>query len=149
MRSGSPTYADTARTSWAHFPDIEPKLHTSRTKSDISDRILSRKYGHGIVEVIVLTMTGDAMARLWEADPGARFARRLGRSAHELGDTKEDITCPDLWELSNGDVAAIGRDLTEAYRDRLPSGVSVGPDERIVILPRNLIIAAKPDIPDA
>ena len=89
------------------------------------------------------------MARLWEADPGARFARRLGKSPHELGDTKEDITCPDLWELSNGDVAAIGRDLTEVYRDQLPSGVSVGPDERIVILPRNLLIAAKPDIPDA
>ncbi|GAA4241076.1 hypothetical protein GCM10022254_68480 [Actinomadura meridiana] len=86
---------------------------------------------------------------MWEADPRAHFMRRLGKSAHELGDTKEDLTCPDLWELSNGDVAAIGRDLTEVYRDRLPSGVSVGADERIVVLPRNMIIAAKPDIPDA
>lgn len=89
------------------------------------------------------------MAGMWEADPAARFARRLGKSPHELGDTNEGVTCPDLWELTNGDVAAIGRDLTEVYRDQLPSGVSVGPDERIVILPRNMVIAAKPDIPDA
>jgi hypothetical protein len=89
------------------------------------------------------------MARLWEADPTARFARRLGKAAAELGDTKEDLSCPDLWELTNGDVAAIGRDLTDLYLAQLPPGVSVGPDERIVVLPRNLVIAAKPDIPDA
>ena len=89
------------------------------------------------------------MARLWEADPAAQFTRRLGKSPHELGNTNEDITCPDLWELSNGDVAAIGRDLTEVYRDQLPPGVNVGSDERIIILPRNMVIATKPDIPDA
>lgn len=89
------------------------------------------------------------MARPWEADPTARFARRLGRSAAELGDTREGVSCPDLWELTNGDILAIGRDLTEVYRDQLPSGVSVADDERIVVLPRNLVISAKADIPDA
>ncbi|MFD0851206.1 hypothetical protein ACFQ07_03200 [Actinomadura adrarensis] len=89
------------------------------------------------------------MHRPWEADPDAEFACRFGKSAQQLGDTKEDLTCPDLWELTNGDVAAIGRDLTELHRDRLPPGVSVGPDERIVILPRNMVVAAKPDIPNA
>jgi hypothetical protein len=73
----------------------------------------------------------------------------LGKSPAVLGDTKEDLTCPDLWELTNGDIVAIGRDLTEVYRNQLPPGVHVGADERIVVLPRNLVIAAKPDIPDA
>ncbi|MGW3227134.1 hypothetical protein [Kitasatospora sp. NPDC001095] len=31
--------------------------------------------------------------------------------------------CPDIWLLSNGDVAVIGRDLTEDHRGRLPEGV--------------------------
>lgn len=88
-------------------------------------------------------------ARRWEADPQATFARRLGRSALELGETSAGPTCPDIWELSNGDVAVVGRDLTAAYRDRLPSGVSIGDDERLVVVPRSMMLAAKPDIPDA
>lgn len=89
------------------------------------------------------------MARPWEADPSAGFRRRLGKSALELGETKADPTCPDIWEMDNGDVGVIGRDVTESYRDRLPDGVSIGPDERFVILPRSMVVAAKPDIPDA
>lgn len=87
--------------------------------------------------------------RPWEADPSASFTRRLGRSALELGNTTADPSCPDIWELSTGDIAVIGRDLTEQLALRLPEGVSVGPDERLVVLPRNMMIAAKPDIPDA
>ncbi|MFI1192356.1 hypothetical protein ACH4T9_03645 [Micromonospora sp. NPDC020750] len=89
------------------------------------------------------------MTRRWEADGAADFARRLGRSAAELGESGGTTTCPDVWELSNGDVAVIGRDLTDAYSGRLPEGVSVGEDERVVIIPRSMIVAAKPDIPDA
>ncbi|RAY12415.1 hypothetical protein DPM19_25035 [Actinomadura craniellae] len=89
------------------------------------------------------------MARPWEADPAAGFRRRLGKSAGELGNTNADPTCPDIWELDNGDVAVIGRDLTAQYARQLPPGVSIGDDERLVVLPRNMVIAAKPDIPDA
>jgi hypothetical protein len=59
------------------------------------------------------------MPRVWEADPKAVFRRRLGKSALELGGTNDDPTCPDIWELDNGDVAVIGRDLTDIYS--LPS----------------------------
>jgi hypothetical protein len=90
-----------------------------------------------------------AVKRPWEADPAAVLARRLGKSAVELGDSTSATTCPDIWELSNGDVAVIGRDLTTAYAGRLPDGVSVGADERLVVIPRNMVVAAKPDIPDA
>jgi hypothetical protein len=89
------------------------------------------------------------MPRNWEADPAATFERRLGKSALELGNTSNNPTCPDIWELNNGDVAVIGRDLTENYATRLPEGVSVGSDERLVIIPGIMLRAAKVDIPDA
>ncbi|MBT8223914.1 MAG: hypothetical protein KJO75_00220 [Dactylosporangium sp.] len=75
--------------------------------------------------------------------------RRLGKSALELGETTATPTCPDIWELSNGDVSVIGRDLTASYAGRLPEGVHIGADERLVVIPRTMLVAAKPDIPDA
>jgi hypothetical protein len=89
------------------------------------------------------------MARAWEADPSALFVRRLGKSAVELGNSDGKEECPDIWQLDNGDVAVIGRDLTDAYGSRLPSGVVLAPDERLVVIPGDMLRAAKPDIPDA
>jgi hypothetical protein len=89
------------------------------------------------------------MERPWEADPTAGFKRRLGKSALELGDTNATAGSPDIWELENGDIAVIGRDLTDSYADRLPEGVGIVHDERLVVIPRNMLLAAKPDIPDA
>ncbi|WP_047867707.1 hypothetical protein [Nocardiopsis sp. RV163] len=89
------------------------------------------------------------MTRPWEADPSADMARRLGRSPAELGNTDRASGCPDIWELDNGDIAVIGRDLTDAYAERLPSGAAIAEDERLVVIPRNTLIAAKADIPDA
>jgi hypothetical protein len=84
----------------------------------------------------------------WDADPNAGFRRRLGKSPTELGNTDANPRCPDIWELDNGDVAVVGRDLTRHYRDRLPADVNVGDDERLVVIPGNMLVAAKPDIPD-
>ncbi|MFJ5952532.1 hypothetical protein [Streptomyces noursei] len=89
------------------------------------------------------------MARAWDADPSALFVKRLGKSAEELGNSQGREQCPDIWQLSNGDVAVIGRDVTDHYRSRLPDGVAVGEDERLVVIPGNMLSAAKPDIPDA
>lgn len=89
------------------------------------------------------------MKRPWEADPAASFSRRLGKSAAELGDTGGRTGCPDIWELDNGDVVVIGRDLTSSYLPRLPDGVTIADDERLVVIPHNMIVAAKADIPDA
>ncbi|MDT0403970.1 MULTISPECIES: hypothetical protein [Streptomyces] len=88
------------------------------------------------------------MSRPWEADPATTFKRRLGKSPQELGHTTDNPDCPDIWELGNGDIAVIGRDLTVPLGGKLPEGVSVGADERIVVIPRNMLIAAKPDIPN-
>jgi hypothetical protein len=88
------------------------------------------------------------MTRAWEADPSASFLRRLGSFG---GDPRTGRfgSCPDIWELDNGDIAVIGRDLTESYTSRLPGDVSVAKDERLVIIPRETLISAKVDIPDA
>ncbi|GIH98525.1 hypothetical protein Pta02_05340 [Planobispora takensis] len=90
-----------------------------------------------------------AVSRPWEANPSAEFRRRLGKSAIELGTTNSSPSCPDIWELDNGDFAVVGRDLTSAYDGRLPADVSVSSDERIVVIPRTTLIAAKRDIPRA
>lgn len=89
------------------------------------------------------------MKRPWEADPAATMARRLGSSPEELGNTDRSTGCPDIWELDNGDIAVIGRDLTDAYARQLPPDAAVAEDERLVIIPRNTLISAKADIPDA
>jgi hypothetical protein len=89
------------------------------------------------------------MKRRWEVDLSASFVRRLGKSAAELGESDNRTGCPDIWELSNGDIALVGRDVTTAFAGRLPADVKVATDERVVVIPRSMIIAAKPDIPDA
>ncbi|WP_150241210.1 hypothetical protein [Nocardiopsis quinghaiensis] len=89
------------------------------------------------------------MARPWEADPDARMTRRLGRSPQALGNTNNVQGCPDIWELENGDIAVIGRDLTAHYADLLPPEAAIDDDERLVVIPRNVLVAAKADIPDA
>ncbi|WP_055555265.1 hypothetical protein [Streptomyces sp. NBRC 110028] len=89
------------------------------------------------------------MNRVWEADPSALFARRLGKTAQELHKSDDDEDCPDIWQLENGDIAVIGRDLTTAYTDHLPSGVRIGHDERLVVIPGIMLSVAKQDIPDA
>jgi hypothetical protein len=77
------------------------------------------------------------------------FARRLGPDPHANGAQSVGCrNCPDIWELDNGDFAVIGIDITAVATAKLPPTASCGPDERIVRLPRNLLLNAKRDIPD-
>lgn len=89
------------------------------------------------------------MGKKWNADMSASPLRRLGKSAHELGLTEKDGSCPDIWELDNGDAGIIGTDATAEYAGRLPVGVTIDPHERFIVIPRSTLIAAKADIPDA
>ncbi|GAB3687821.1 hypothetical protein GCM10028793_02590 [Nocardiopsis oceani] len=91
----------------------------------------------------------EAMAGHWEAYATAEMKRRLGASPAELGNTDRLGKCPDIWELDNGDIAVIGSDLTDSYAPRLPEGVAIAENERLVVIPRSTIISAKSDIPDA
>lgn len=77
------------------------------------------------------------------------FIKRIGPDPHANGaSTPACYGCPDIWELDNGDFAVIGIDITDAAASKLPPTAGCGPDERIVRLPRNLLVNAKRDIPD-
>lgn len=73
------------------------------------------------------------------------FVRRLGAGA-AIQPCQSTFACPGIWELSDGDFAAIGDDLT-ALAGNLPPDTSCAPNERIVRLPREVLIRARRDIP--
>jgi hypothetical protein len=77
------------------------------------------------------------------------FIKRIGPDPHANGAKSAACrSCPDIWELENGDFAVIGIDITDAAVPKLPPTAGCGPDERIVRLPRNLLVNAKRHIPD-
>lgn len=76
------------------------------------------------------------------------YLRRLGPDPHENGATTRALEgCPDIFELTDGDFAIIGTDITET-KEQLPPSASCGPDERIIRIPRKTLILAKRDVPD-
>ena len=77
------------------------------------------------------------------------FTRRLGPDPHANGATTAALDgCPDILELENGDFAVIGIDITDSAAGQLAFGASCGRDERIVRIPRQTLVLAKPDIPE-
>ena len=77
-----------------------------------------------------------------------RIARRLGDSPRQRGSLTGD-TCPDLFELSDGNFAVIGTDRTEELDALLPNDAARADYERIVVITRDTLLRAKRDIPDA
>ena len=75
------------------------------------------------------------------------FIRRLGIQ-HEAGSLPcaSGHGCPDILELETGDFAVIGTDITSAA-DQLPPGSGCAPGERMVRVPRALLVQARADIP--
>ena len=77
------------------------------------------------------------------------FLRRLGPDPHANGASTPALqNCPDVWELDTGDFAIIGIEMTQGLQGKLPATASCGPDERIVLVPRRILLGAKADIPD-
>ncbi len=73
--------------------------------------------------------------------------RRLGKTGGPTGSSGRNA-CPDFFELDTGDFAFIGTDVTEQLAGQLPSDASVGPDERIILVRRDVVTTAKNDIPE-
>jgi hypothetical protein len=73
------------------------------------------------------------------------FTRRLGISSPEQNFCAK--SCPDILEMADGDFAIIGADITPDAASNLPAGSGCGPGERIVRIPRALLMRAKADIP--
>ena len=79
-----------------------------------------------------------------------QFLRRVGPDPHAGGaQTIAAQNCPDVWELSDGNFAVIGIDITDACQGRLPATAGCGPDERVVLVQRRILVDARRDIPEA
>ncbi len=75
------------------------------------------------------------------------FARRLGPDPHEGGKrTAGGDGCPDIWELDDGNIAVIGIRITGAVAGKLPPTAGCGADEEVVLVPRELVLAARGDL---
>lgn len=76
------------------------------------------------------------------------FLRRLG-PAPERSQCSSGHNCPDIFEMRSGDFAVIGVDITDAAAHALPPDAACGPTERIVQVPRRLLVLARSDIPQS
>jgi hypothetical protein len=77
-----------------------------------------------------------------------KIVRRVGVSPRERGSLSGQ-TCPDIFELSDGNFAVIGTDATAALDSELPPDAGRAEYERIVVVSRETLVRAKADIPDA
>lgn len=73
--------------------------------------------------------------------------RRLGLSPAERGDTTGVSGSPDILELDDGSFAVIGVDITDELGLQPLHDARCAPDERIVRLTRQTLLAASRDIP--
>lgn len=80
--------------------------------------------------------------------PLAMILRRLGTppSQRASAECVACNNCPDLFELADGDFAIIGSDVTDEVVSHLPSDAGCGAGERIVKIPRLVLLAAVADV---
>ncbi|MFJ9124777.1 hypothetical protein ACIRJS_11870 [Streptomyces sp. NPDC102340] len=76
-----------------------------------------------------------------------KIVRRIGVPPSARG-SSSGATCPDVFELSDGNFAVIGTEATADLRHELPPDAGVADYERIVIVNRETLVRAKGDIPD-
>lgn len=76
----------------------------------------------------------------------SQIIRRLGTPPSLRGSVSGQ-NCPDIFELTDGDFAVIGTDVTSTLEPRLPADVTLGESGRIVVVTRETLIHAKADIP--
>ncbi|MDF2272607.1 hypothetical protein P2Q00_45525 [Streptomyces coacervatus] len=72
--------------------------------------------------------------------------RRIGDSPYARGSLSGQH-CPDIFELSDGNYAVIGREATAELEAELPPDASRAEYERIVVISRETLIRARKDIP--
>ena len=75
------------------------------------------------------------------------FLRRLGENGRQQCEGLH--RCPQILEMTDGNFAVVGLDITaEAVAAMLP-GPGVGSKEGVVKIPRHVMIAARAEIPAA
>jgi hypothetical protein len=78
----------------------------------------------------------------------SQIIRRIGVPPHKRG-CMSGATCPDIFELADGNFAVIGTDVTESLDHCLPADAARAGYERIVKIDRLTLVRAKADIPEA
>jgi hypothetical protein len=77
-----------------------------------------------------------------------KIVRRIGASPRERGSATGQ-SCPDIFELDDGNFAVIGTEATAQLDAELPPDASRADYERIVVISRDTLLRAKAQIPDA
>lgn len=73
--------------------------------------------------------------------------KRLGTTPAERGETTNVSGSPDILELDDGSYAVIGVDITDELGRQPLLDARCAPDERIVRITRQTLLAARKDIP--
>jgi hypothetical protein len=84
---------------------------------------------------------------MWRNPSDPSILRRLGLSPKER--CVEGMTCPDIFELADGRFAIMGADMTDELEPMLPADAGRAEYERIVVITRETLVAARNDIPVA
>ena len=77
---------------------------------------------------------------------GCMFKRSLGIDSTSIR-CVGGKNCPQILELNDGNFAIVGTDITRTAKPSLPADAGCGPTERVVQIPRALLIRARKDIP--
>ncbi|WP_406103512.1 hypothetical protein OG698_15130 [Streptomyces sp. NBC_01003] len=77
-----------------------------------------------------------------------KIVRRIGASPQQRGSVSGQ-SCPDVFELSDGNFAIIGTEATAVLEKELPPDASRADYERIVVVSRETLVRARLDIPEA
>jgi hypothetical protein len=74
------------------------------------------------------------------------FIKRLGENGAACS---SGHACPQILEMADGDFAGVGQDITDEAIPEMPPGAGVGPKERVIRIPRRVLVAARAEIPAA
>jgi hypothetical protein len=93
------------------------------------------------LQTMIVTLASPSAAAL----PPSLVLRRVGLPPAARG-SATSCTCPDIFELADGNFAVVGTDRTGEMRDLLPSDAGVASYEKVVIITRETLLAAVNDL---
>ena len=76
-----------------------------------------------------------------------KIRRRVSAHPADMGFTKMlKGICPDIFETETGDFLIIGRDVTSIVEPEIPADAVISNGERVVLIPRDLLVSAVDNI---
>ena len=76
-----------------------------------------------------------------------KIRRRVSAHPADMGVTHMlKGICPDIFETETGDFLVIGRDVTSIVEPEIPADAVISNGERVVLIPRDLLVSAADNI---